>query len=302
MELNEEFIKTNELNETQVKALTDYASNHVAELKKEWDGLANTNAENIIAGAGKATMGLTGIQKEEGEKWATYLERANDGYFKGSKASIERKEKELEEKIKAAGTDEGMKIELEEAKQQIDNLKKIEAEHDEFIKGDYKNLYEKVNGELSETRKQVAFGNVKPKFADDVNEFEVKAKWESFKGDVLDKYDITLDDQNEAFAVDKENNYKSVKLADLVKENKDIQELTKGRQQTGIGSTQKKEVEIEGVPFRVPEGATPQERQKAITDYIVTVKKFPRHSQEYSKLFGELNTKILGQTSDSNQI
>lgn len=297
MEFQEDFIKTNELTEGQVKAVSDLAANHIAVLKKEWDGVANTNAENIIAGAGKATQTLTGIQRDEGEKWAAYLERANQGYFDGSKASIERKEKELDEKIKAAGTDKGLKAELQEAKEKIDNLKKIEAEHSEFVKGDYKNLYEKVNGELSETKKQVAFGGEKPKFAEGVNKYEAKEKWNEFKSNVLEKYNIVLDDQNVAFAVDKENEYQSVKLADLVKDDETIQELVKGRQQLGLGSKQKNEVEIEGVPFRVPENATPKERQKAITDYIISVKKIPKHSSDYSKLFAELNTKILGQTS-----
>jgi len=179
----------------------------------------------------------------------------------------------------------------------IDGLKKIEAEHSEFVKGDYKNLYEKGIEQIETMRKTVAFGNAKPKFDGSVNEYEASAKWDSFVKSTLDGFNIVLDEQNVAFAVDKENEYKSVKLTDLVKENQEIQELVKGRQQTGLGTNQKQSVDIEGVPFKVPENATPKERQQAITDYITTDLKIAKHDGKYAKLFGDFNSKILGQTS-----
>ena len=170
MEFTEDFVKDNELSETQVTALTKATNDNEATLKKEWDGKANENAEGILHGASKAIVDLTGIAHENGVKIKDYLQLASDGYFKGAKATLERKEKELDEKIQGAGTDKVLKAELENAKQKIDDLKKIEAEHSEFIKGDFKNLFEKSNTELSQMKKQVAFGNVKPKFADGVNE------------------------------------------------------------------------------------------------------------------------------------
>ncbi|MCH8067846.1 MAG: hypothetical protein IID16_01035 [Candidatus Marinimicrobia bacterium] len=298
MEFKEDFIKDNELSETQVTALTKATNDNEATLKKEWDGKANENAEGILHGASKAMVTKTGIAHENGVKIVDYLTLALDGSFKGEKATLERKEKELDEKIKGAGTDEVVKAELENAKQKIDDLKKIEAEHSEFIKGDYKNLFEKSNTELSQMKKQVAFGNVKPKFADGVNEYESKAKWNDFTKNVLDKYDIHLDENNEPVFKDKENEYKTGKLSDLVKEDQGIQELVKGRQQLGLGSSTKSNVKIEGVPFEVPENATPKERQNAIKDYIIGTEKIPEYGPgtKYADRFSELNKKIREKT------
>lgn len=294
MEFTEDFIKTNELSDTQVTALTKETNDNEAVLQKEWDGKANLEAEGILHGATKATVAKTGITHEKGTKVADYIELASEGYLALGKARLERSQKELDEKIKNAGTDEVLKAELETSKAKIEDLQKIEAEHADWIKGDYKNLFEKSNGELSNMKKQVAFGNVKPKFADGINEYEATAKWNNFKSAILEKYDIHLDDQNVPLYADKENKFKTGKLSDLVKEDQEIQELVKGRQQTGAGAGTKPDVEIEGLPFRVPENATPKERQKVIKDYITGTLDIPHLDPRYAAKYSEFNTKILG--------
>ncbi len=182
--INEDFIKTNELNETQVTAIKKAGDDEVATLQNEWQGKANEDAEGILHGATKEVQDLTGIIHEKGQKIADYLPLAANGYLSGAQASLERSQKDLDEKIKNAGTDEVLKAELQTSKDKIESLQKIEAEHSEWMKGDYKNLYEKTNTELSTTKKQVAYSNVKPKFADGVNEYEAKAKWNEFKSRV----------------------------------------------------------------------------------------------------------------------
>ena len=294
MEFTEDFIKTNELSDTQVTALKKATNDNEAVLQKEWDGKANENAEGILHGATKPVQELTGIIHEKGIKIADYLKLAGEGYLAGGKASLERSQKDLDEKIKNAGTDEVLKAELETSKAKIEDLQKIEAEHSEWIKGDYKNLFEKSSGELSNMKKQIAFSNIKPKFADGVNEYEADTKWNNFTNNILGKYDIHLDDQNVPHYADKENKFKTGKLSDLVKEDQEIQELVKGRQQTGAGATTKPDVKIEGLPFTVPENATPQERQKAIKDYIIGTEKIGEFDPRYAGKFSEYNTKILG--------
>lgn len=294
--INEEFIKTNELNETQVTAINKAGDDHIATLQKDWDVRANENAEGILHGATKPVQDLTGIIHEKGVKIADYLKIASDGFLAGGKASLERSQKELDEKIKNAGTDEVLKAELETAKEKIEGLQKIEAEHSEWVKGDYKNLFEKSSGELSGMKKQIAFSGIKPKFADGINEYEATAKWNNFKKSTLEKYDIHLDEQNIPHYADKENKFKTGKLSDLVKENQEIQELVKGRQQTGTGASTKLNVDIEGVPFKVPENATPTERQKVIKDYIIGTDKIPEFDDRYAAKYSEYNKKILEKT------
>ncbi len=294
MEFTEDFIKTNELSDTQVTALTKATNDNEATIKKDLEGEANKNAEGILHGATKAMVEKTGIAHENGVKIVDYLTLALDGSFKGEKASLERSQKELDEKIKNAGTDEVLKTELVSAKEKIEGLQKIEAEHSEWVKGDYKNLSEKSNTELSDMKKQVAFGNVKPKFADSVNEYEAREKWKNFKVSILEKYDIHLDSDNEPHYADKENKFKTGKLSDLVKEDQEIQELVKGRQQTGAGAGTKPDVKFEGVPFTVPEDATPKERQVAIKEYITGVLGIAEFGDPlYAEKYSEYNTKIL---------
>lgn len=293
MEFQEEFIKTNELNEAQMTAINKVVNDNEAVLQKEWEGKANENAEGILHGATKAVEEKTGIKHENGQKIADYLKIASDGFLSGGKATLERSQKELDEKIKNAGTDEVLKSELITAKDKIEGLQKIEAEHAEWVKGDFKNLFEKSSGELGNMKKQVAFGNVKPKFADGVNEYEAATKWNNFKSATIEKYDIHLDENNEPHYADKENKYKTGKLSDLVKEDQEIQELVKGREQKGAGAGHKPGVKIEGLPFTVPENATPTERQKAIKDYLTGNLKLAPLSQEYTDKYSEYNNKIL---------
>lgn len=295
--ITEDFIKENELTEGQVKAINKKGDEYIADAKKDADTkaseTANENAEKILHGATKSIVELTGIAHEKGQKVKDYLVLAGEGYLSGGKASLERKEKELEDKLKAEPGDQSIKVELIEAKQEIDRLKQVEADHSELVKGDYKNLYENTNKDLIETKKQVAFGNVKPKFADSVNLYEAKDKWNDFVNETLKKYKIHLGDDRKAIAIDRENEYKTVELSQLVKENTIIQELVKGRQQTGPGVTPKPPVNIEGVPFEVPQNANATERQKAIKDYITGTLKIQQFDPKYSDKFAEYNKQIL---------
>jgi hypothetical protein len=295
--ITEDFIKENKLTEGQVEVINKVGDGYIADVKKEADTkaseAANENAEKILHGATKKLEELTGIKHENGTKISDYLLLSTDGYFSGTKASLERKEKELEEKLKAEPGDQAIKLELIESKNEVDRLKKVEADHSELVKGDYKNLYETANNDLIETKKQVAFGNVKPKFADNINEYEAKAKWNDFVSGTLKKYKIHLGEDRKAIAIDRENEYKTVELSQLVKENAIIQELVKGRQQTGPGVKLKLPVKIDGLDFDVPENANAQERQKAIKDYITGVLKIQQFDVKYSEKFAEYNKKIL---------
>ena len=210
--INEEFIKTNELSETQVTAINKAGDDHIATLQNTWQGKANEDAEGILHGATKAVQDLTGITHEKGQKIAEYLKQAGDNYLSGGKASLERSQKDLDEKIKNAGTDEVLKAELVSSKEKIEALQKIEAEHSEWVKGDFKNLFEKSSGELSTMKKQVAFGKVKPKFADGVNEYEATTKWDNFETAILEKYEIRLDDKKIPHYFDKENDPKYLNI------------------------------------------------------------------------------------------
>jgi hypothetical protein len=296
MEFKEEFIKEQEFSPEQVAALKTTTDTHEADLKKGWDDKATTNAEAIIEGAGKKTVTMTGIARNEGEKWADYLTRSSDLFFEGTKSSLDRKIIDLDKKIKEGGGDAILKQELTDTKEQLDKLKIKEAQFADYEENDYKGKLEEANKNMSGMQRRIAFNSVKPSFPDTANAFEVKAKWAEFQKTTEEKYNIVLDEDNEPWAIDKTNEHKRFKLGDLATKDETIAALTQGRQQTGTGATGVKgKVKIEGVPFEVPENATAKERQAAVKDYLAG-QNIPKMSPEYAKQFSKLNQKILGKT------
>jgi hypothetical protein len=296
MELTAEQIAEIGLSEEQLPKLKTVIETHVADLKKEWDGKANENAEKIIDGAAKSIESLTGIPRMQGQKVADYLKETSTKYFDDTKISLQRKEQELDRKLKEGGGDSALKAELEQVKQNLDTLKQKEAQFADWEKNDYKGKYEETTQKMSQMELRVAFSNVKPSFPDTVNQYEAKAKWDEFQKNVITTHNIKLNEENEAIAVDKTNEYKIVKLADLVKTDKTISELAKGRAATGLGSGQKQNTTVEGVPFEVPENATSEERTKSIKEYLTGTLNLAVTSQEYAKKFAEYNSKLLEKT------
>jgi cell fate (sporulation/competence/biofilm development) regulator YlbF (YheA/YmcA/DUF963 family) len=299
MEFTQEFIQENGLSEEQVTKLTEYAGNHVADLQKQWDGKANENAEGIISGAGKKVIELTGIQREQGEKWADYLNRANGLYFEGTKNSLTTKIAEYDEKIKSIKGSETLQNELKTAQEIIQGYKQKEAEYDELLKGGYKEKYSEASEKLTKTQQRIAFRDSLPSRPESVNKYEWDAKIKEFQADLLDKNNLVFDENDTPWLVDKENEFKKTKLEDAIKQSESIQELSKGRQQTGLGSKQKK-VSIEGLPFELPENAEPKERAKAIKEYLASQNINPMNPS-YAAKFAELNKIAMGLAKKSEK-
>ena len=84
MEFSAEFITENGLTAEQVTAVTGQFTNEfIPNLKKEYDGVANTNAEGILSGASKYAKEKLGFEldRDQGEKYGDYLKRALDSKF-----------------------------------------------------------------------------------------------------------------------------------------------------------------------------------------------------------------------------
>lgn len=291
MEFTKEFIEKNQLTEEQVNAVTSFAKDQIANIEKEWSGKANENAEKILEGAASSLEKLTGIQREKGQKIAEYTSFAVEKYFEGTKNELQRQKGELEEKLKSNKGDELLKAELAETKEAIKALKQKEAEYDEWVKNDYKGKYEKTSQELTLTQQRIAFKDNIPLRPENVNKYEWDAKIKEFQNELLEKNNLVFDG-DVAWLVDKENEFKKTKLEDAVKANETIQELIKGRVIEGAGGKAGKQINIEGVPFKVPENATSEQRTKAIRDYLAG-QNITTLSPDYPKKFAELNAKIL---------
>jgi len=146
---------------------------------------------------------------------------------------------------------------------------------------------------LTAMERKVAFRDNLPNRPDNVNKYEWDAKIKQFEADLLEKNNLVFDDNDVAYLVDKENEFKKTKLEDAISQSEVIQDLAKGREQRGNGATPKS-IKIEGVPFDIPEKATPTERNNAIKEYLLNVEKISFTDSKYPIRFAELNRKILG--------
>jgi hypothetical protein len=307
MPLTTEFITAQKLSPEQVTALGEVLSNDIAEVKKTYDGKANADAEAILDGAVKAVVTKTGIQREQGQKVADYITFAAEKHVEGKLSTatekVNQKQKELDELIKNGAGDAALKSKNDQLAAALDNLQKKEAEFDRVRTGDFENLYNTLRTENMTLKQTTAFNSVKPAFPDTVNKYEADVKWNNFINRVKTSNDIEFNDEGKPIAISKENKHKISLLSDLVAKDEEIKTLTTGLQRKGTGTDVKGNVTIKGVPFVVPENATPAERQKAITDYLLNDyrgqngEKITRTSKEWAKLFSEYNQKLLQGTA-----
>ena len=298
MDFTPEFIETNKLTPEQVTVLTSATNDNEATLKLGWDGKANTDAERILEGAAAKVLELTGLQRASGQKIAEYFELAGTSYPKGKleseRKALEAKQTELDELIKTGKPDELLQKNFNEMKDKYDGLQAKEAEFDRIAEGDFETKYTSLFESHTQSQLNGAFGAVKPTFPDTVNKYEAEAKWGEFVKSLKTTYNIEIDKDGVGHAIDKENKHKNYLLSDLVAKDEKITALATGRKITGLGGDPDPTlVDVKDVPFKVPENATPQQRQLAITDYLSKTLKLDRFSPEYSSKFTEYNRKIL---------
>lgn len=289
--LTEELIKETGLTEAQVSALKPAGETYIAEQKKAWDGKANADAEAILGGAAAKVAETTKVTRNQGEKVAEYIVRAADVHLTGARSAMETAKSEYEQKVKDFKGDEATKSELEASKKALDDAKKQLAELEGYKEKAAK--YDPLETEYKSLKKEAAFTQVKPVFADTVNSYEAKAKWEEFVKNTESKYKIEIKD-GEAIAIDKENEHMVKKLKDLVTSDETLTALAAGRSQKGTGAHSVPAQKIDGVPFDVPEEiGKGDELSKLIREHIVSKEGLKQHEPAYAKRFTELRNKIL---------
>jgi len=291
MSLSEKFIQENNLTPEQVAKINGFYSTEVIpELKKGWDGKANTDAEGILTGAAKYASEKFGIQEErrQGEKLADFLERISDLSMQSRIDAFSKKELELNDKIKNFKGSDELKSQLDKLRTKNDDLlRKIATlEPLEGFDEKYKNSQE----ELEQLKLSIGFDRVKPIFPESVNKYESTAKWSEFKNSVLKEHNIEFND-NIVYAINKENPHKKVKLSELVDADSAIQELLKGRQQNGNHAFSVDSKKVDGIPFEIPLGADSVVLTKLVQDYLT--KKLKCNPVEIpSGMFSEMYSKV----------
>jgi len=287
MEISKELIEKYELSDDAVKGLSEYGSSIIANeknaLEQAFKGEANKNAEGILTGAIDSLQkefGVT-IPRHDGEKIKEWAGRALPEVFKTQKSELDKLKSDYETKLKTVSGQDVDKLKSEYQSEKDELLKKY-ADFDNYKeKAEKADNYEK---ELSLMKKKVAFGNARPSFPETANQYEVAAKWGDFEKEVLEKYNIEIDEDGNAVYADKENKFKTGKLSDLVSQNQEIQDLLKGRKQGGLGVTKETE-EIEGIPFRIDKS---KNISVQIKEYLTNNEKLDFTSTKYSERFQEM--------------
>lgn len=262
------------------------------EVEPVWSKKANDNAENILRDVSGRVEAISGIKREPAQKYADYLQQASELYFKGKETSLKEKELKLEKLIADGNGGEAAKAQLAEVQRKLEVLQQKEALFAEYEKENYKEKYLNLSTEVQHTKENNAFLSVKPAFSDKVNKYEAAAKWDAFIKSVKAKHTIEFDSEGNAIAIDKENKFKTSKLEELVKADKELTELVKGSKQiTGTGATSGKVVNYDGIPFELPENATTEQKTIAIRNYL-TAKGIGKLDTNYGKEFAEMMNKI----------
>jgi regulator of replication initiation timing len=293
MALSEEFIKENNLSEEQVQSL----NTEIGGIEKSYSETANKNAEGILKGAASYAQKVTGVtlEREDKEKFGAYLNRLGDAFVSAKSDGVKQLEDQLKGKVENFEGNEALKVENEELKNSLGTFKQKAAQFDEWEQNDYKGKFEKSSSELVSFKQQLAFQSAKPAFPDSVNKYEAEAKWNGFKGEVLEKYEIHIGENSEVMLKDKENDFKTVSLSELVKGDKNIAQLMKGSATPGLQTGPASQT-VDGVPFKVKKGMSSIERSRAIKEYLTNELKLSNTSSEYSKKFAEYNSKLMGKT------
>ena len=297
MELSQELIEAHKLDENAVKAINAFGASIVADeknaLTESLKSKANEDAEKILGGAADNIKELTGLERNQGQKIADYIDSATKHHLQGKQTELDNLKKEYEDKVKKASGEDLEKIKATYQQEKDDLLKKY-ADFDTFKEKAEKT--DSLQKKMSTLTLQVAYGQVRPGFPDTVNSYEAKAKWADFVKATNEKYVVELDENNEAVYIDRENKFKTGKLEDLVKADETIQALLEGRKQEGLGGKGAgEEQEIEGVPFKVKKDATNGEISKQVKEHLTKVEKLAITSKQYSARFQELYHKITKQ-------
>ncbi|NQV77084.1 MAG: hypothetical protein HQ490_01865 [Lutibacter sp.] len=289
MEFTEEQVTELGLTEDNTTKVSVFFEEQIANTKKEYDGIANANAEKILEGASKKIFSDTGIERQQSEKVGDYITRAWDEHNVSKLTELEQKKTDYDDKIKNFKGSNETKNELLKAKEDNDKLLQKFADYD--ILKEKADKFEPLFSDFSNMKLDMSFNKTKPNFPQEANKYEVDAKWGEFKNNILSKYNIELVD-GEPMAIDKENIHKQVKLKDLVAKDENIVSLLNGRQQSGTGAKPATFVDIQGVPFKVPENASAEVRTAKIKEYLAS-EGISVTSPNYSQKFAEYNSAIL---------
>lgn len=120
-----EEVKTSlNLTDEQLNGLTPLLNDYIANVKNDFSKTANQNAEGILNGAALKVAEITKVQRNQGEKIADYILRANNEFNSSIKSDYESKKLDYETKLKEFDGAKGQKRNLKKQNQNLMKLKR----------------------------------------------------------------------------------------------------------------------------------------------------------------------------------
>ena len=241
-EFSDDFKSSNSVTDEQLSAVTSHIKDQLADHEKLLNIAAQKNSQNIIVGAAKKTMDITGVPMNDGEHHGDYLARVGELYLEREKKELSAAKKIYEDKVSSfKGEDE-----LKSLQEKVSSYKQKEAQYDEVISARYKDKFESVSKEYSDLLKRQAYTSVMPSFSEGVNKYEADYKVKEVKAEIENTYDIKEVD-GVWLAIDKNNEYKQKPLSELITNHPTIKSLTEGKKQKGFKTTNGESVSVNGL-------------------------------------------------------
>lgn len=253
----------------------------------ELTALANRNADGIFNGAAEKLFKITGVQRNEKEKYSDYFERLGNEWLPeaiNTKAQekieeANRKAQEWEEKFKNHKGDETLKQELERLQGEVKKIPDLlEAKETEW-----KDKYETLETEYQTSKFTRAVEDSMPKFDDSVNPFELKAKKQNAIDRLKNTYELSFDDKGNLIGT---KDYQKHLVSELLKSDEELKDLILIEQGAGGGggASGKKPTSGLNIPENISKGAA----QNIIENFIVEVEKLSKLDEKYPERFKEL--------------
>lgn len=275
----------------QIEKITPLYNTHIETVKGEFSELANKNAEGILTGVVAPVEKATGIKRADGEKVADYLTRSSTEHFRAKQTELDQIKADYEAKIKGVTGNDALKTEYEAMQTKLNGVLEKYADYDKLK--EVADKYQPLEESHNLMKLEVSFGSVRPNFPESANPYEVDAKWNKMKQDILKTWNIDYID-GKAIAIDKENPNKREELKTLVEKNTDIAGLLNVHDPKGSGSNPKDLTKIEGVPFEVPSDL---KEQMSAVDAQCVKEGLKLGTDPYSSRYKELFEKIKQKTA-----
>lgn len=267
------------LSPEQIQAIEAEYSVKESELR----ALANKNADGIFNGAAAELSNFTGIQKEEKEKFSDYFKRlGNEWLPNASKSKIEKAQqeaKEWQEKFNSHKGDETIKTELEKARAELSKIPDLLKAKDE----EWSTKYNELETTFKTTKLNRSITDAMPKFDENANQFEVKAKQQNAIDRIKQAYELSYDEKDNLIAT---KDYQKFLVSDLLKNDEELKDLILIDQSKGGGGKPKPDGKSK--TMSLPEGISKGAAQQIITTFMKDVEGIDVLDAKYSDRFKEL--------------